>query len=153
MNIVVERKWKKSDYTIGIMYINGIRFSETLEDKDRGLTDKMSEAEIKLKKVYGQTAIPTGTYDIKMTYSSKFASRPWGKKYNGKVPSIETVKGFAGVRIHPGNTAADSLGCIFVGRNLAKGMVSQSTAFYYKLLDNYILPALARSEKITLTIK
>lgn len=153
MNIVVERKWKKSDYTIGIMYINGVRFSETLEDKDRGLTDKMSEAEIKLKKVYGKTAIPTGTYDIKMTYSSKFASRPWGKKYNGKVPSVEAVKGFAGVRIHPGNTAADSLGCIFVGRNLAKGMVSQSTAFYYKLLDNYILPALVRSEKITLTIK
>lgn len=153
MNIVVDRKWKSNTYTIGIMYINGVRFSETLEDKDRGLKSSMSEMEISSKKVYGQTAIPAGTYIIKMTYSSKFADRLWARKYNNKVPEISDVKGFSGVRIHPGNTAEESLGCIFLGRNLEKGKVLQSTMYYYKFLDNYIIPATKRGEKITLTIK
>ena len=152
MRIKVERKWKNEDYTIGIMYVNGTRFSETLEDKDRGLKDSMTEEEIKNKKIYGKTAIPTGTYKIKMTYSPKFASRVWGRKYQGKVIQIMNVKGFSGVRIHPGNTAGESLGCIFPGRNLEKGKVLQSTAYYYKLLDNHILPALKRDEEVTITI-
>lgn len=153
MKILIERKWKKEDYTIGIMYINGVRFSETLEDKDRGLTSNMQEGEITMKKIYGKTAIPTGDYEISMTYSTKFCSRPWGKKYNGKVIQINNVKGFSGVRIHPGNTASESLGCIFPGRNLEKGKVLQSTNYYYKLVDTYILPALKKKEKVILTIK
>ena len=152
MKLTLVRKWKKDTYTIGILYINGARFSETIEDKDRGLESSMSEAEIKLKKVYAKTAIPKGTYKIKMTYSPKFSNRPWGKKYNGKVIQIMDVKGFSGVRIHPLNTAEDSLGCIGVGRNLQKGMILQSTEYYYKLLDNYILPALNRGEAVELII-
>lgn len=50
MEIVVNRRWKKDTYTIGEMFINGVKFSETCEDKDRGLTDQMSLAEIKSKK-------------------------------------------------------------------------------------------------------
>jgi len=153
MKIVIDRKWKKSAYTIGVMTIDGERFSETLEDPDRGLTSKMTEAEIKTKKIYGITAIPTGTYEIKMTYSPKFATRVWGKRYQGQVPEIMNVRGFLGVRVHPLNTAADSLGCIGVGRNLEKGKILQSTEYYYKLLDKYILPAIKKGEKVTLTIK
>ena len=153
MNIVVDRKWKAYTYTVGIMYIDGIRFSETLEDKDRGLKSTMSVSEITSKKIYGQTAIPTGTYNIKMTYSSKFSNRDWGKKYKGQVPQIMDVKGYTGVWIHPFNTAEESLGCIAVGRNLEKGKVLQSTTFYYRLLDHYILPALKRGERVTLTIR
>lgn len=152
MRILIERRYKQNSYTIGVMYINGIRFSETLEDKDRGLKSTMSESEIKLRKIYSQTAIPTGTYEIKMTHSPKFAIRPWGKKYNGMVPEILNVKGFSGVRIHPGNTPEDSLGCIFPGRNLEKGKVLKSTEYYYKLLDNYIVPATKRKEKIELVV-
>ena len=153
MNILVDRKYKKDTYTIGIMYINGVRFSETLEDRDRGLKDSMTEAEVKLKKIYGKTAIPSGTYEIQMTYSAKFASRAWAKKYSGQVPQIMNVKGFSGIRIHPGNTAEDSLGCLFVGKNSEKGKVTQSTAYFYKLLDNYILPAVKRKEKVYITLK
>lgn len=153
MELVLDRKWKKDTYTIGVMYVNGVRFSETVEDKDRGLKQSMSLVEIKGKKVYGKTAIPTGTYEIKMTYSPKFALKAFGKKYGGKVPQIMDVKGYEGVRIHPFNTAADSYGCIAVGRNTVKGMVTQSTEYYYKLMDNYIMPAVKKSEKVTLTIK
>lgn len=153
MKILVERKYKKDKYTIGVMYINGIKFSDTLEDKDRNLTCDMPEYEITSKKVYGQTAIPSGTYKIYMTPSPKFSLRLWAKKYNGKVPQIMNVKGFEGVRIHPFNTAEESLGCIAVGRNLEKGKVLQSTAYYYRLLDNYIVPAIKRGESIEITIK
>lgn len=153
MELLLDRKWKKDTYTIGIMYVNGQRFSETVEDKDRGLNDKMPLAEIKAKKVYGKTAIPTGTYDIQMTYSPKFAGKAFGRRYAGKVPQMMNVKGYEGVRIHPFNTAEDSYGCVAVGKNSIKGQVTQSTAYYYKLMDNYIMPAIKRGEKITLTIK
>lgn len=152
MKLHIDRKWKKDTYTIGILYIDGVRFSETLEDKDRGLRDDMNESTIKTIKVYGKTAIPTGTYNIIMSKSTKFADRVWGKKYNGKVLEIQNVKGFSGVRIHPLNTAADSLGCIGVGKNTQKGMITQSTNYYYKLLDTYIIPALTRGEQVKLTI-
>ena len=153
MNIVIDRKWKKDTYTIGNLYINGVLFSNTLEDKDRCLTSSMTLEEINKKKIYGQTAIPSGTYEVKMTYSNRFHSRAWGKKYDGKVPELINVKGFGGVRIHPGNKAADTLGCILVGKNSAVGMVTNSQAYYFKLLDNYIVPAVKKGEKITLTIK
>ena len=153
MEIVVDRRWKRDTYTIGNMYINGKFFSNTLEDKDRGLKDSMTPQDISNLKVYGQTAIPTGTYEVKMTYSNRFNLRAWGKKYDGKVPELVNVKGFGGVRIHPGNKAADTLGCILVGKNSIKGMVTNSQAYYYKLLDDYIVPAVKKGEKITLTIK
>ena len=82
MKLKVERKWKKDTYTIGILYVDGVRFSETLEDKDRGLSDRWMESAILKKKVWGETAIPTGTYEVQMSYSPKFANRAWAKKYN-----------------------------------------------------------------------
>lgn len=124
MQLTLERKWKKDTYTIGKLFINGTFFSNTLEDKDRGLTSSMTLEEINKKKIYGQTAIPSGTYEVKLTYSNRFHSRVWGKKYNGKVPELLNVKGFGGVRIHPGNKAADTLGCILVGKNSAVSMVT-----------------------------
>lgn len=117
MEIKIERKYRKEDYTIGRMYLDGQYFCDTLEDKDRGLTDDMSEAEIASRKVYGYTAIPTGTYKVILTYSRKFKR---------VLPLICDVKAFDGIRIHRGNTAKDTYGCPLVGRNTAKGMVLDS---------------------------
>lgn len=153
MKILVDRKWRKEDYTIGKLFIDGVPFCETLEDKDRGLRNTMPLGEIKKIKVYGETAIPVGTYELILSYSTKFASRIWGKKYKGLVPELLNVKGFSGIRIHPLNTAKDSLGCIGVGRNTVVGMITESTSHYYKLMDNYILPAINKKEKITVIIK
>ena len=153
MELLLNRRWKKDTYTIGELFINGVKYSETCEDKDRGLKDSMSLSEIKSKKIYGQTAIPTGRYEIKMTYSAKFANRAWARKYNGKVLEITNVKGYSGVRIHPFNTAQESLGCVAPGRNLEKGKVLQSTVYYTRLVDEYIYPALKKSEKVYITIK
>lgn len=143
MKILVDRKWKKENYTIGIIYVDGKQFCNTLEDKDRGLTSSMSLAEIKSKKVYGQTAIPTGTYKVIMSYSQKF------KKY---LPEILDVKGYAGIRIHSGNVAADSLGCLLLGKNTQKGMVTNSRA-YCSTFNSMLNDAISRGEKVTIEIK
>ena len=118
IEILVKRIAKKPNYTIGKLFINGVFFANTLEDTDRGLTQSMSEDEIKKKKIYGQTAIPTGTYKVDMnTVSPKFKNRSWAKPYDGKLPRLVNVPGFDGVLTHPGNLPQDTLGCLLVGKN------------------------------------
>lgn len=149
----IVRKWNRPDYCIGKLYLDNNYVCDTLEDTDRGLHQQMSEAEIKAKKVYGKTAIPVGTYKVDMTISPKFASRIWGKHYNGKVPQLLNVPGFDGIRIHPLNTAADSLGCIGLGQNKIKGKIVNSTNTYYNVVDNYIMPIIRKKEKVLLRIE
>lgn len=154
MEILIKRRYKGDSYTIGTMYIDGERFCDTLEDKDRGLNASMSEANIARYKVYGKTAIPTGTYKVSMSdVSPKFKSRSWAKKYNGIVPRLVGVKGFSGVLIHPGNKAADTLGCILVGENKVVGQVINSQQTWFRLMDECLIPARQRGETILLTIK
>ena len=115
--VILERAWRQETYTVGKVIIDGKRFCESMEDKDRGLTQDMSEEEIKRVKVYGETAIPTGVYTVKMTYS---------QKYKRKMPEVLNVPGYSGIRIHSGNTAKESLGCILLGRNTKVGMITES---------------------------
>ena len=75
MKIKVERKWKKETYTIGRLYINEKFFCNTLEDMDRGLKQSDPITTIQKKKVYGETAIPTGKYKIEMNIvSTKYSA-------------------------------------------------------------------------------
>lgn len=150
MKLTLKRIAKTQEYTIGKLYINGEQFSDTLEDRDRGLTADMSIEQIRQKKIYGNTAIPTGTYIIDMsTVSPKFRDRVWAKPYEGKIPRLQNVPGFEGVLIHPGNTAGDTLGCILVGNNTYKGMVTESQDTFKSLMD--ILTK--ANDSITLTIE
>lgn len=112
MDVKVERKYKKETYTVGNLYYRKDENSEwtflcnTLEDRDRGLTSNMSEEEIKSKKVYAQTAIPSGNYTVTLkVVSPRLKNSSWAKPENGRVPRILNVKGFSGVLIHPGNYA------------------------------------------------
>lgn len=150
MEIVLERKWKKPNYTIGILSIDGKRFCETLEDVDRGLKDSMSIEQIKSLKKPHITAIPTGIYEVNLnTVSPKFGSRSFYKEVcKGKVPRLLNVKGFDGILIHAGNKAEDTDGCILVGRNRVVGQVINSQATFkelYKMLSN-------SKDKITIKI-
>ena len=142
MNIILNRIAKKAKYTIGKLYINDKYFCDTLEDTDRGLTQSMTEQQIVSKKVYGETAIPTGTYRIIISYSNKFKKQ---------MPLLLNVPGFAGIRIHSGNTEKDSLGCILVGKNKSVGKVLESRDTYSKLFS--ILQEANKKETIKITIK
>ena len=154
MELLLIRRWPKPTYCIGALYINGVRFHETLEDKDRGLTQDMPTAEIYKKKVYGYTAIPKGRYHIGMDrVSPKFKNKSWAAKYGGRVPHIENVPCWEGVLIHPLNNPNESQGCVGVGENKVKGKIINSQKTYFELMDNYLEPARLRGEEIWLTIK
>ena len=135
MEILVERKWKKPNYTIGVMSIDGKRFCETLEDTDRGLKDSMSVAEIKAIKKPKITAIPTGTYEVTLNVvSPKFSKYPFYNSINGgRVPRLLNVKGFDGILIHVGdgpNGYRLTEGCILVGRNTIKGGLTEGKKYF-----------------------
>ena len=139
MILTLDRKYKLPTYTIGKLYIDGEYFCDTLEDKDRGLTDSMFVSEISKIKIKKETAIPTGTYKVTITYSNRFKKN---------MPLINDVKGFEGIRIHSGNTDKDTEGCILVGFNKVKGNVINSRDTYNKLFS-----VLSKSNNITITIK
>ena len=129
MEILVKRLYKTSAYTIGKMYIDRQYLCDTVEDCDRGLKQSMTSQQIAVKKVYGQTAIPTGRYKVTLTFSNKFKR---------VLPLVNDVNGFAGIRIHAGNTADDSLGCIIVGENKIKGGVVNSKVTLERLMAKLI---------------
>ena len=154
MKLKLDRKYKKATYSIGKLYVDGVYFCDTVEDKDRGLTDKDSLDKIKTTKVYAKTAIPTGTYKITMgVISPKFSQKPYYKAFcNGKLPRLLNVKGFDGILIHKGSNADSSAGCIIVGKNTVVGGVTNSQFYFeklYKLLDE----AYKKGETIELEIQ
>ncbi len=152
MKLELKRRFRGPNYTIGSLFINGVYECDTIEDVDRGLTDSMSVDEIKAKKIYGRTAIPTGIYKIDMnTVSPKFKDRSWAKFCGGKLPRLLDVKGYEGVLIHVGNKAEDTLGCILVGDNKIKGQVINSTATFQELYGE-LLKAKVKGEEITINI-
>ena len=57
MKLELKRIARKDKYTIGHLYINGKYFCDTLEDPDRGLASSMSNSQIAIKKIKGDTAI------------------------------------------------------------------------------------------------
>lgn len=153
MILTLRRRYKGEKYTIGSLYVDGKYVCDTIEDKDRVLSADMPSNKINRIKVHGETAIPYGKYKIDMnTVSTKFKSRPWARKYNGIVPRLIGVPCFSGVLIHVGNTEKESLGCPLVGENKVKGQVINSTATFYKLMDNYLIPARQRGEEIWIEI-
>lgn len=82
-----------------------------LEDRDRGLKSDMPLADINRKEVYGKTAIPTGHYQVEITYSHRFKRL---------LLILVSVPGFAGIRIHPGNRHIDTEGCLLPGKTFWK---------------------------------
>lgn len=155
MKLLLNRVWKKDSYTIGKLYVDDLFLCNTLEDTDRGLSQSMSLEEIKKIKKASITAIPVGVYTIDMdTVSPRFSKNSWFvKTCNGaKLPRLKDVPGFTGVLIHTGNTAKDTDGCILVGKNNVKGMVTNSKETFL-CLYNKLITAHKKGEVITITIK
>lgn len=141
MKLELKRRFLGESYTIGSLSIDGKKFCDTLEDKVRDL-NKNGVFDGDEKKVYAETAIPYGTYDIVVDYSPKFKR---------ELPRLQNVKHFEGILIHRGNTAEDSAGCILVGENKVKGKVINSTP-YEKELVQILKEAQDRKEPITIKI-
>ena len=126
LNLV--RRWKSTKSTIGELFVDGKFECFTLEDITRTGA-----------KVYGETAIPKGTYRVVIDLSERFGRR---------LPHILDVPEFEGVRIHAGNTAANTLGCVLVGETRSEDFVGQSKTAFEKLFRK-----LDTADSITLTIQ
>lgn len=150
MELKLKRIAKKPTYTIGKLYIDGKYFCDTIEDTDRGLSSTMNEAVIVAKKIKHKTAIPAGKYAVDMrTVSPRFGAQSFYKDVcGGRLPRLQGVKGFDGVLIHCGNTAEDSSGCILVGYNTVKGMVTNSKETFRRLYQ-----VIAKADSVFLTIE
>lgn len=154
MKIEHVRIFNGKDYCISHIYVNGEYVCDAVEDVDRGLDQKMSLAEIRKRKVYRMTAIPTGTYKLTMNVQSpKFAQIDYYKRYcKGYMPRLLNVPGYDGILIHRGSSANSSAGCVIVGYNTIKGKVTDSQKAWEKLMKTYLMPAKVLGESITYII-
>lgn len=156
MQLTVHRQYKKDTYTIGTLYVDGEKFCDTLEDKDRGLFQNMPISTIRELKVYGQTAIPTGCYKMTLDIvSNKFSQYPFYQEVcNGKLPRLLDVPGFDGILFHvaDGGKGADLLlGCIGIGENKIKGGLINGKETFKKLYA-VLKKAHQQNEEITIQI-
>ncbi len=138
MYLQLVREDINEDSAEGKLFIDGVFECHTLEDTDRHLENGG-------KKIYGQTAIPRGIYDMDITYSNRFKQ---------DMPLILDVPQFNGIRIHKGNTSLDTDGCILVGVSNEKkddNFIGKSK-IAYDILFLKLVEAKERGEKLTIEI-
>lgn len=140
MHIKLDRKHYGETFTEGELLIDNEHECFTVEDTDRKIESEGCEA-----KVYGETAIPKGTYKVTISYSNRF------KRH---LIEILDVPCFKGIRIHSGNSSKDTEGCIIVGRSNDRdndNWVSESK-IAYEALHKKVKSALSSGDKVTLEI-
>ncbi len=142
MELLLKRIALKENYTIGKLYIDGVYFCDTIEDKVRDLNKDGDLNDAGEGKVMHKTAIPYGLYKVIVNISARF------KRY---LPRLLNVLGFDGILIHNGVDETSSSGCIIVGKNTIKGKVTQSREFM-NLLTDKLMAAQKKGEEITIKI-
>ena len=136
MELKLKRIARRETYTIGRLYVDGVYFCDTIEDRDRGLDQQLPVSVNMAKKRKGVTAIPTGRYRVTLgVQSPRFSKKKQYDFCKGFLPRLINVPAFDGVLIHIGNTAQDSEGCILVGKNKEVGKVLESTATFHALYE------------------
>ena len=148
MELILKRIAKRKTYTIGRMYIRGQVMDEYLPGtEDKYFCDTLEptwrDYEHGAYKVKGKSAIPEGRYAVVISYSPRF--KQW-------LPILLGVPKFEGIRIHAGNTAKDTEGCILVGKNREVGKVLDSRKWLYELKQR-IVEAKDKGEAVWITIK
>jgi len=136
LELEILRKYFNDKYTIGRFFADQVRLCDTLEDKVRELHDINHDGDFDDEgegKIYGQTAIPCGRYQVIVTMSPKLKRR---------LPMIMNVLGFTGIRIHGGKNADWSEGCPLVGENKIKGGLIN-----YKYWETYIVQLIDKATK------
>ncbi|MCW3102337.1 MAG: hypothetical protein JWO09_777 [Bacteroidetes bacterium] len=130
MNLKLIRKYPAADCVIGELYVDNIFECYTCEDIERP------------EKIHGVTAIPRGIYEVVVTFSDRFKRQ---------LPLLLNVPGYEGIRIHPGNTAADTEGCILPGKGKTESSVTQSVVAFNALFSK--IESAAKMGKIFIEVK
>lgn len=137
MKLKSVRKWFTEESTISEVTLDGVHECFFLEDKYRG--------DDPAAKVPGKTAIPCGTYVVRKTWSPRFKRMMY---------AVEDVPGFKGIRIHAGNRAEHTEGCLLTGRTRGQGVVNfvGESVKALQALESKLDAAELRGEAITLEI-
>lgn len=143
MDLLLDRDVRTKTTTTGKLYVDGVFECFVLEDQDRELKQSMPLTTLTEKKVKGKTCIPEGRYEVKITFSNRF-QKP--------LPILLNVPGFEGIRIHTGNTAANTEGCLLPGRARSAETVTASRLAFVPLFEK-IKSAIDREEKVFITIQ
>ena len=150
MELVLKRIAKKNTYTIGRLSLSLkplLKEREGNTAKDIYLCDTLEPTWRDYahgeKKIKGCSAIPEGRYAVVITYSPRF--KQW-------LPLLLGVPNFSGIRIHAGNTAKDTEGCILVGKNREEGKVLDSRK-WLNGVKHKIVAAKERGEPVYITIE
>lgn len=138
MELTLQRRPSTKRTTIGDLSINGVFFCYTCEDIVREVEGQPVES----WKVKGETAIPAGRYKVGLVNSSRFGENTF---------SIEDVPGFEVIRIHSGNTSADTEGCILVGDTCAEDSIGTSRVALAKLKER-LIPVINSGEPVYITL-
>lgn len=133
--------------TIGTIKIDNSTWN-SIEDRDRGLTQLMTASQVKNIKVYGKTCIPYGMYKVVITRSNRFSKQ---RKQDVFTPEILGVIGFEGIRIHPANYASQLEGCVAPGKTVLANMVGNSRTAYNEILQ-LINTAIKKGEEVWIDI-
>lgn len=120
MKMKLERVQRDPDVTVGSLSVDGRFECWICEDTVR----EVNGQPVASWKVAGATAIPAGTYQVDITFSTRFKR---------DLPLLLNVPGFSGIRIHPGNTAADTEGCLLPGDVRQPNGVGQSRVAFDRL--------------------
>ena len=127
-NLKLEMKLVRTEFkdtqTVGKLYLNGVYFCDTLEDKNRDL-NKNGIFDGSEKKVYSETCIPFGQYKVIINQSPRFKRL---------MPRLLNVPHFDGILIHNGVTEKNSAGCILVGSYDGQKLV-RSKEIFNKLFE------------------
>ncbi len=122
-------------FNYGQLFVDGTFFCQTLEDPDHRLEDGG-------EKVKDVTSIPRGRYRVVLSKSQRF----------GKVmPEVLDVPGFTGVRLHGGNTEADTSGCPLLGAVRTKTGIANCAGVNARLI-NLLQAAAKRFEDVWLEV-
>ncbi len=135
MKLELHRDKMTEKTTIGKLFVNGVEYCNTLEDTDRHLEDGG-------KKIYANTCIPRGVYQVVIDFSTK---------YSRMMPHILNVPQFEGIRIHAGNYAEDTEGCILVGRTRGEDFIGDSRIVFADFMKE-LEEATMAGEKVEITI-
>lgn len=130
MNLLLKREPSSQYSTLGTLYLDGQLFCFTLEDVVRDV------------KIPGETAIPAGKYEVILSFSHRFQRT---------LPELLNVSNYKGVRIHPGNRAVDTEGCILVGLSKDRDYIKSSRQAFAKLYLR-IQEAVNKGDKVFIEI-
>ena len=131
MHLRVIREPSTAAATLGILLIDGVFACWTLEDVVRPV------------KIPGEAAIPAGRYDVRLSLSQRFQK---------VLPELLAVPGYSGIRVHAGNGAGDTQGCVLVGRKRTTNGVLESKLALMEVME-HLRRATTAGDPITISIE